>query len=245
MRKKGFTLAELMITLGIIGIAAAIAAPALLNLMPQKDKMQVIKYNTMINNAIDDLLTTDGIYVTTYDIDGESTCSGLSCTDQPTVNPYRDKKYKGNLKFPNLLADKLGLTVTHADDLEHWRGTLPDGSVWTLESTEFPLILNIDINGDSKGNNNHYFLNAMTAEGSSNPDQFLFEISENGDVTGGDPMTTVYLANPNNMQNKAADKKAAGQAIHHQLKNPGIPGTPGTLQKTQNAGSFQQFELSN
>ena len=38
MLKKGFTLQELLISMAIIGIVAAVAAPGLIGLMPDKKK---------------------------------------------------------------------------------------------------------------------------------------------------------------------------------------------------------------
>lgn len=41
--KKGFTLAELLIVLGITGIVAAVLLPAINNIMPDKTKIMYLK----------------------------------------------------------------------------------------------------------------------------------------------------------------------------------------------------------
>ena len=44
MKKLGFTLTEVLLSMAIIGIVASITAPSLINVMPNKDKMQTLKY---------------------------------------------------------------------------------------------------------------------------------------------------------------------------------------------------------
>jgi len=47
MKKLGFTLSEIIVTLCIIGVVAAITAPLIENLVPDKNKMMVLKYYKM------------------------------------------------------------------------------------------------------------------------------------------------------------------------------------------------------
>ena len=48
MKKTGFTLAELLITLGIIGVIVAILVPAVNNAMPDENKAMYLKtYDTL------------------------------------------------------------------------------------------------------------------------------------------------------------------------------------------------------
>ena len=69
--KKGFTLAELLITMGIIGVIAAILAPAIGNLMPDSNKGKVLKvYNALTKEDI-----THGLKIVgtgTIDFDGNA-----------------------------------------------------------------------------------------------------------------------------------------------------------------------------
>ena len=53
MKKFGFTLAELLITLTIVGISVALVAPAVSNIMPDANKAKVLKYNVQLNNALE------------------------------------------------------------------------------------------------------------------------------------------------------------------------------------------------
>ena len=56
MKKFGFTMPELIVTLGIVGIAAAIAAPIIGNLMPDKNKLKAIECYNLVNAATEEFL---------------------------------------------------------------------------------------------------------------------------------------------------------------------------------------------
>ena len=62
MNKKGFTLAEVLISVGIVGVCAAILSPAIVNIMPDKNKTRVLQYYSEISNATVELLNDDSIY---------------------------------------------------------------------------------------------------------------------------------------------------------------------------------------
>ena len=62
MNKQGFTLAEVLVALGIVGVCAALIAPAIVNIMPDKNKVKVIQYHAAITNATVELLNDDAIY---------------------------------------------------------------------------------------------------------------------------------------------------------------------------------------
>ena len=78
--KKGFTLPELLITLGLVGVVAAFALPAISNIMPNQDKIMFLKaYNTVTKFA-QEVATNHMYYDPTregYDEDGNYLCQGL------------------------------------------------------------------------------------------------------------------------------------------------------------------------
>ena len=244
MKKSGFTLAELMITLGIIAVAAVIAAPAISNVMPQKDKMKVIKYAVMIDDANNELLANKEFYHSTkytgiisynysnqlssnFDRDrvGEDNCIGLACTDLPTDKTHEASErnnYRGENKYKTLLSEKLGLK-----DGKH-----ADGSVWTFDTEytagneaagikpDINVQISIDIDGANNGRNCHYPLSSMDNTVCAKPDTFLFTVDKNGSVKGDDPLTRAYLANPLNMHDKKKDAGAAVQELFNYSQPP-------------------------
>ena len=62
MKKKGFTLAEVLITLGIIGVVAALTAPALV--MSSRNQANAAKLSVVVSNmenALTNMLVTEGV----------------------------------------------------------------------------------------------------------------------------------------------------------------------------------------
>ena len=66
MKKDGFTLAELLIALGIIGVAAALITPSLVNIMPDRYKIRVLQYYAAICTANQELLDDSATYGRRY-----------------------------------------------------------------------------------------------------------------------------------------------------------------------------------
>ena len=52
MRKNGFTLAETLITLGIVGVAAALISPSMSKLIPSREKMEFMECYKQITSAL-------------------------------------------------------------------------------------------------------------------------------------------------------------------------------------------------
>ena len=52
MKKTGFTLTETLITLSIIGIAAALIAPSLRKLIPDREKVEFMETYKLVTNAL-------------------------------------------------------------------------------------------------------------------------------------------------------------------------------------------------
>lgn len=134
MFKKGFTLAETLISLTIIGVIAALTMPGLLNSRPNKSKAMFLKaYNTLTTQIVD-ILSDPSLYYTTYDANGNPNCSGLGCTSLPTDPNYSDSKYSGKNKFVYLFASRLNLqgSPTESDGEIIFRTM--DGLLWTFQS---------------------------------------------------------------------------------------------------------------
>lgn len=179
MKKSGFTLAELVITLSIVGIAAALVAPALSNLVPDKNKVRVLKYHAMIGNTIDELYNTQfdgdkGYRAPFTQQNGDFSCEGLACI----------------VGFDAMFRERV------IDNIS-------DGSSWTMAGDAvngYTITIDIDSNKPAK---------TFTAADTKNINTHSFRIDKYGDVTGNDPLTRAYLRNPLNMNDRKADYEAA------------------------------------
>ncbi len=218
--KQGFTLAELLITLAMIGVLAAITVPTLAKLKPDETKAKYLKaYNVLVTNT-DEILSDTSLYWTTYDNSGKSDCIGLGCWD---INNEEDGGFidtpgfpserEANVdKYPRLLVNRFNLSEKPDEaSVDPISFTTVDGVYWLFEDTKNETIdgkraltynLTIDIDGPDKGNNSDYSSN-------SKPDQFKFKIDTYGKVLPDDPLGKAFLKNPTEMKMSDKDRKLA------------------------------------
>lgn len=231
MKKLGFTLSELLITLGIVGVTAALVAPAVTNMMPDKNKMMFIKNYNELATLTEKMLNDKKLYYTEYkiaendmDLDGDGnkdvfaggkypTCVGLECTDLPLKTEYVNEPFaKGNSKFAFLLSQYLGV---NKEDFEKGFPNVfrtPDRTCWKIAETtdtnnytrhQLFLIYNYEDEDSCKNAK----LDIYPTNKNSNA--HLLEISKSGTVTAYDSLSKAYLLNPNNMHDKKRDLKCA------------------------------------
>ena len=81
MKKFGFTIQELLITLGIIGIVAAMTAPVIVKIVPDDTKLKYLKTYNTLTTLTNDILGDNTLYWTQgYQANGAPNCVGLACT---------------------------------------------------------------------------------------------------------------------------------------------------------------------
>lgn len=175
MIKKGFTLAELTIALGVVGVLAIILLPILLNTKPNEEMLKFKKAYYLTSRIVSELVNDEDLYE-----DGT-----LKSTD--------------STRFCTLFYGKLNTAATpgticegsvELDDGGDLMTT--DGIIWQLPKSTFSLDdsaedISIDVNG-TKSPNCYY-----DAETCPNPDRFSILVSPDGMVTVDGDMEREYL----------------------------------------------------
>jgi len=104
MLKKGFTLQELLITLAIIGIVAAVTAPSIKNLIPNENKVKYMKAYSTLTSLTNEIVGDSSYYWTEYS-SSVQICKGLGCTN----NINQDDFDRLTIAHPELLAENNGI----------------------------------------------------------------------------------------------------------------------------------------
>jgi len=128
---KGFTLAEIMIVLTIIGVLAGILVPIAVHSRPDDKVMKFKKADTTLKNVIRELVNSDKYYV-----DGDLGIRRLSDgTNQPIDGTHvGDKSY-----FCNTFADVVSAKSNNCNDMEEITPTsgLAYGGTIAINGEEF------------------------------------------------------------------------------------------------------------
>ena len=219
MKKHGFTLAEVLIAIGIVGVVAALVGPALIAKFPDRNKVKVLNIHTAISRATMELLTNDQVYykeivkitssvdpdqIGAPDLDDNGqykyTCDGsLECVAAPLIEGYTtftgaDKYPKCLIKKMNLSGDKYytdGSTIEVSAEGSSGEGSLP---------TSYKIEIDVNKNGPDC---------FAGDDGCKNPDKFRFSVNKWGKVEPVDALAIQYIKNPTNL-NSRKDKQAAG-----------------------------------
>lgn len=195
MKKLGFTLSEILVAMGIIAVIAAMTAPMLDSIIPDKNKAKVLKVYKTLSSINADLLGDSSIYI----IDEDGNCSGIDCKTLPANPKYNNAaQYSGDVKYCYLLADKLSRANSITQNGNTLTFDTTDGLHWTLACTagSNPTVtIKTDDSTDCQyGTCNDKKYNS-----------FAFNIKNSGSVSGGDPLTKAFLMNPTKLNDKKTD----------------------------------------
>lgn len=233
IKKNAFTLQEALITVGIIGIVAAITVPALTKLLPNPYQTRYLKAYEAITTLTKEMLLDPNLYW--YNSDGNG-CDGLACNTVPANGSVPNALQNlitdgGNVNNPSpvqkyaaILAYNMQVPVDTRRIFD-----LPNSSSFiTANGIEFDFFQNgnsiqinidVDMNGpDVDFNQNNFII------GNELPHQHSFLVNINGDITPGDPLGLTYLDNPTVTNKKdiiqlSNNKRNSGDSVYFSPTN--------------------------
>lgn len=184
--KKGFTLAEVMVTLGILGVLAAIIIPAVMNVSPDTNRVMLKKAYSTLEKSVSNLINDDAAYPgdVTQSIGGVTVPAGFN-----NLNTTGTTTPGGQDKFCYLFVQQLNTVGTVNYTANSCGFTTTDGIHWNIWDS-FALngtggaIIGIDVNGAKPPNCQRTDLNGTTCAASVQvPDGFVFDIRYDGKIT--------------------------------------------------------------
>ena len=234
MNNRGFTLAELLITLGVVGVISALLGTALVNMQPDQDKIRYLKRFDSIKTSVNDLARNSRLFPVCQD--------NLSCKDHPLFNTAAgvsgrytaigdgDEKFCVGLSMmlngrnlPNLNCTNQPIEYKDGAD---WTPSFEtqNGTQWlvstlrTLSGTSavYQSDIYFDINGVD-GPNCLY-----DSESCPVPDRFKVMVAANGTVIAADPVGQYYLTTRKNFKKRdleIAENASVTENLNANLRN--------------------------
>lgn len=215
MKKTGFTLAELLITLGIIGVVSALTFSIATKLTPDKNKVLCLKAFDTISKTVKELAADSKVYPTCKDANSDN---NVNCKDYPLFNTNRTSAfnndlYSGDKKLCSLLAYSMGVNEANIscsdtpyafnadsfnnDFSSNLSFTTQNGMQWRIvpqvassavgTTGTYQTDIYVDINGSEAPN---CIYNNDTCE---KPDRFKFMVAATGQVYAADPYSVQYV----------------------------------------------------
>lgn len=176
MLKKGFTLAELLISLAVVGVVAALTLPGVINSMPNKEKASYLKAHNTVTNVVAELIDDSSLYFPTFDANGEPNCIGFDCSAAPMQEaidslPNFGTNYSGNNKFGLLFAAKVNRIANPSVNGNRVSFTTTDHIPWSIVKNDSDYDISVTINSQN----------------------FTFQVDRNGGVRPTDDRGLAYL----------------------------------------------------
>ena len=213
MNKKGFTLQEALITIGIIGIIAAITVPGLTKLLPNQNQTRFLKAYATLSDLTKQMLVDPTLYWTNSD---DHDCDGLACWTMPVAGSVPDALLSNDFlgqfdpnptpeqKYAAILAYNMHLS-TNALGGANPAFITTDGVQWLIQNNGNNNIeVIIDVNGSNPPD--HISPNQIDFD----QDQFSIIVGMDGEIRFGDATGRAYIENEAINLSK---RSRAGQAL--------------------------------
>lgn len=209
MKKAGFTLAELLIVLGITGVLATIILASVSNLMPDKTKIMYLKVHKELIEGIKDLTSNSAIFSSTIEInnkDYDISKYPLLNIDKPIQKNFDKTEFSNKKKICSLLAFSMNASTNNCkDDSKEYSDsafntnksfTTANGIEWWIipkvyhteaQRASYQTDIYVDVDSSKKSPNCLYSTKCKQ------PDRFKFLLASDGSLIPADPMGIKYL----------------------------------------------------
>ena len=219
MKKLGFTLSEILVALGLVAVVAMITAPLIENILPDRNKLAVLKAYKIINDVTSELLDNQDLYRKRECVPESGQNETVMCTGLGDLTQVSDDDmYTGvsvENKYPQLFAISLGFDLRKEENTNITNSfTTDDNITWSfvrdnyyelIDSSDPNLhgcdhIITIDLNGEEDPNSTDV----------RNADRYQFRVRYDGFISGEDHLTKQYLKTSDKLNNRREDYREAG-----------------------------------
>lgn len=204
-KRNGYTLAEVLVTLGVVGIIAAITAPLVSKFRPDTDKITFLNTYDMIKTSIDEIVNNPEYYRPNIAEDAKLASYPLLDFENVTVNGTNITG--GQNKIARVFEYHTGLK--HINDIRDYNDGyagkpqfITKNGVGIFIETDYSssngygyyvTLISIDLNG-KEGPNCWYNDNCKK------PDVFQIAVDASGKIRPKDRMTAYYLLTRNSLK---------------------------------------------
>ncbi len=215
MKKLGFTLSEILVALGLVAVVAMITAPLIENILPDRNKLAVLKAYKIINDVTSELLDNPDLYRKRECVPESGQNETVMCTGLGDLTQVSDDDmYTGvsvENKYPQLFAISLGF------DLRKEENTNITDSFTTDDNITWSFVREIHKSIDSDQNSPYgcdytitIDLNGEEGPNSTNERRYRFRVRYDGFISGDDDLTKQYLKTSDKLNNRREDYREAG-----------------------------------
>ncbi len=178
---KAFTLTELLVALGVIGILCAILLPVIFNMLPNQNTIMAKRAYYMVQTVVADLINDEGCYPDKTSAtgtnhkygfdDGYGTANCLLWGGEEKTNTI-DTPGNADEKFGKLFVDKID-TLKSSVSSTGTSFTTGDGMTWIMSKgfngggKNSTITVVVDVNGASKPNCGNSAATKTTIDGTA------------------------------------------------------------------------------
>lgn len=202
MKKTGYTLAEILIAIAVVGVIAGLLLPMVGKIRPDMNKMLFLQtYDSIVQ--VTSKLASDERYYKPDDLDWDY--SKYPLLDVDNKYKFNGKDYYSKTKYCELLAIGLNAQSESCKDNPNQVTAYSSPATFiTPNGAQYWVKTNIIDNTDSKSYQTDIYFDIDGAEGNNctyeanictQPDRYRLLVSAEGEVFPSDSMSQYYLAN--------------------------------------------------